>query len=129
MGKVVERLESNSKTRGKVTPVFISLDCKRDSLEQIKNYSKDFHPNIQFLTGSPGEPMQKPGIYPAPSIHAEQMVTGACLLGQVEAAARAYRVYFSDTNELADDDMDYLIDHSIVMYVCPGVLLLRCRKS
>ena len=38
-----------------------------------------------------------------------------CHAGQVEAAARAYRVYFSDTNELDDDDTDYLIDHSIVM--------------
>ena len=30
--------------------------------------------------------------------------------------ARAYRVYFSKTNDHEDDE-DYLVDHSIVMYL------------
>lgn len=91
MGKIMERLDADGAvTKDKVTPVFVSLDCKRDSLAQLKSYSEDFHPKVEFLIGSPG---------------------------QVEAAARAYRVYFSDTNELEDDDTDYLIDHSIVMYL------------
>lgn len=32
---------------------------------------------------------------------------------QVKDAARAYRVYFTRTN----DEEDYLIDHSIIMYL------------
>ena len=57
MGKIMDRLEDSSSSasvRGQVTPVFVSLDCKRDSLEQLRNYSKDFHPNVQFLIGTPG---------------------------------------------------------------------------
>ena len=33
---------------------------------------------------------------------------------QVQAAARAYRVYYTKTNE---SPQDYLIDHSIIMYL------------
>ena len=33
---------------------------------------------------------------------------------QVQAAARAYRVYYTKTN---DSPTDYLIDHSIIMYL------------
>ncbi len=36
---------------------------------------------------------------------------------QVKEVARAFRVYASNTNETAEDDMDYLVDHSIVMYL------------
>jgi protein SCO1/2 len=34
--------------------------------------------------------------------------------GQVQAAAKAYRVYYTKTN---DDPQDYLVDHSIIMYL------------
>jgi len=33
---------------------------------------------------------------------------------QVKEAARAYRVYYTKTN---DDPKDYLVDHSIIMYL------------
>ena len=33
---------------------------------------------------------------------------------QVKKAARAYRVYYTKTN---DDPEDYLVDHSIIMYL------------
>ena len=33
---------------------------------------------------------------------------------QVQAAARAYRVYYTKTS---DDPKDYLVDHSIIMYL------------
>lgn len=33
---------------------------------------------------------------------------------QVKEAARAYRVYYTKTN---DDPEDYLVDHSIIMYL------------
>lgn len=51
-----------------ILPLFISVDPKRDTVGQMKNYSQDFHPSIQYLTGT---------------------------REQVAAAAKAYRVYFS----------------------------------
>lgn len=70
-----------------VRPLFISLDPNRDSLQQLKYYAQDFHPSIDFLVGTPQ---------------------------QVKNAAKCYRVYSS----IADgDEDDYLIDHSIVLYL------------
>jgi cytochrome oxidase Cu insertion factor (SCO1/SenC/PrrC family) len=51
-----------------VKPVFISVDPRRDTVGQMKNYSQDFHPSIAYLTGTKD---------------------------QVAVAAKAYRVYFS----------------------------------
>jgi cytochrome oxidase Cu insertion factor (SCO1/SenC/PrrC family) len=39
---------------------------------------------------------------------------GAACSQQVSAAAKAYRVYYSKTD---DDPKDYLVDHSIIMYL------------
>ena len=36
------------------------------------------------------------------------------MLTQVQSAARAYRVYYTKTD---DSEEDYLIDHSIIMYL------------
>jgi len=93
LGKALDRLDATKGVGPVITPVFISVDPKRDSVQQLSRYKKDFHPRMRFLTGTPQ---------------------------QVKKAARAYRVYFSDTNqgkdEEDDDDWDYLVDHSIVMY-------------
>jgi len=35
---------------------------------------------------------------------------------QIAKSTRAYRVYFSKVDEHADNNEDYLVDHSIVMY-------------
>ncbi len=35
----------------KVQPVFISLDPERDSVEQVREYVKEFHPRLIGLTG------------------------------------------------------------------------------
>lgn len=51
-----------------VKPVFISVDPARDSVGQLRYYGQDFHPSIDYLTGTPE---------------------------QVAAVAKAYRVYFS----------------------------------
>ena len=53
-------------------------------------YKKDFHPAFRMLTGTPG---------------------------QIEAIAKAYRVYFNKAMDEEEDEEDYLIDHSIVMYL------------
>jgi protein SCO1/2 len=59
-------------------------------VQQLQNYSQDFHPKIQYLTGTKE---------------------------QVAKASKAYRVYFSKANENENDDTDYLVDHSIVFYL------------
>lgn len=70
-----------------IVPVFVSVDPARDSLQALKEYSKDFHPNYVFLTGCPE---------------------------QVQQMAKKYRVYVSKADET--EDGDYLVDHSIVIY-------------
>ncbi|MCD7462361.1 Protein SCO1 1, mitochondrial [Datura stramonium] len=70
-----------------VVPVFISVDPERDTVEQVGEYVKEFHPNLIGLTGSPEE---------------------------IKKTARAYRVYYMKTEE---EGSDYLVDHSIVMYL------------
>ncbi|KAL0344451.1 UNVERIFIED_CONTAM: protein SCO11, mitochondrial [Sesamum radiatum] len=70
-----------------VVPVFISVDPERDTVEQVREYVKEFHPKLIGLTGSPDE---------------------------IKNAARAYRVYYMKTEE---EGSDYLVDHSIVMYL------------
>ncbi|GMI79927.1 homologue of the copper chaperone SCO1 [Hibiscus trionum] len=68
-----------------IVPVFISVDPERDTVEQVREYVKEFHPKLVGLTGSPDE---------------------------IKKVARAYRVYYMKT---AEEDSDYLVDHSIVM--------------
>ncbi|KAK7294719.1 hypothetical protein RJT34_17613 [Clitoria ternatea] len=70
-----------------IVPVFISVDPERDTVEQVGEYVKEFHPNLIGLTGSPDE---------------------------IKNVARAYRVYYMKT---AEEDSDYLVDHSIVIYL------------
>ncbi|CAH8391368.1 unnamed protein product [Eruca vesicaria subsp. sativa] len=70
-----------------VVPVFISVDPERDTVQQVHEYVKEFHPKLIGLTGTPEE---------------------------IKSVARSYRVYYMKTEE---EDSDYLVDHSIVMYL------------
>lgn len=70
-----------------IVPVFISVDPERDNVEQVSEYVQEFHPNLIGLTGDPEE---------------------------IRKVARAYRVYYMKTTE---EGSDYLVDHSIVMYL------------
>ncbi|XP_024026451.1 protein SCO1 homolog 1, mitochondrial [Morus notabilis] len=70
-----------------IVPVFISVDPERDTVEQVGEYVKEFHPKLVGLTGDSDE---------------------------IRNVARAYRVYYMKT---AEEDSDYLVDHSIVMYL------------
>eukprot|EP00980_Cylindrotheca_fusiformis_P000719 scaffold168_cov124-Cylindrotheca_fusiformis.AAC.19 len=88
IARVIDGLkESHPQLAAKIVPVFVSVDPARDSLSALKAYSKDFHPDYVFLTGSPV---------------------------QVEQMAKKYRVYVSKADET--EDGDYLVDHSIVVY-------------
>ncbi|KFK38282.1 hypothetical protein AALP_AA3G094000 [Arabis alpina] len=70
-----------------VVPVFISVDPERDTVQLVHEYVKEFHPKLIGLTGTPEE---------------------------IKSVARSYRVYYMKTEE---EDSDYLVDHSIVMYL------------
>lgn len=82
--EAVDVLEENGKT---ATPVFISIDPKRDTPEVVGDYAKAIHPRMIGLTGSPE---------------------------QVKAASRAYRTYYKAHD---DDDEYYLVDHSTMTYL------------
>lgn len=71
-----------------VTPVFITVDPERDTVEQLAAYAEHFHPRLVALTGSPE---------------------------QIAAAAKAYRVYYRKAED--DSASDYLMDHSNIVYL------------
>mmetsp|Transcript_20602 Transcript_20602/g.26697 ORF Transcript_20602/g.26697 Transcript_20602/m.26697 type:complete len:284 (+) Transcript_20602:43-894(+) len=88
IGKIIEELDKVLEVE--VKPVFISVDPDRDSVGQLKAYAQDFHPRFTYLTGTKD---------------------------QVFKAAKAYRVYFSKADEHDLNDDEYLVDHSIVIYL------------
>lgn len=71
----------------KIQPIFITVDPKRDTVANIKSYTQEFHKRILALTGS----------------HEE-----------IKNVTKAYRVYFSIPD---DAEEDYLVDHSIIIYL------------
>ena len=84
-GGVVDILAQMGKS---VTPIFISIDPKRDTPDVMAEYSKWIHPKMKGLTGSQE---------------------------QVKAASKAYRTYYKlhpdEGNEF------YLVDHSTMTYL------------
>ena len=70
-------------------PIFISVDPARDTPSRMKRYLEDFHPSYIGLVGS---------------------------YDDTKAVCKQYRVYFS-TPPNADPKGDYLVDHSIFVYL------------
>lgn len=88
MEKQTRVIELLDKAVGPVTtPVFISVDPKRDSPAVVDEYCSEFHPRMVGLTGTNE---------------------------QVKKVSRAYRVYYNEGVKASDQD--YLIDHSIIHY-------------
>jgi protein SCO1/2 len=82
--RAVEILEEQGKS---VTPVFITIDPARDTVEVVRDYAEVMHPRMIGLTGS------------------EE---------QVAAASKAYRTYFKAQPAV---DGEYLVDHSTFSYL------------
>ncbi|KIJ61001.1 hypothetical protein HYDPIDRAFT_189743 [Hydnomerulius pinastri MD-312] len=90
LDKVGEIMKSLESTHGQIfQPVFISVDPARDSSSQMTTYLSDFHPRIIGLTGD---------------------------YASTKSVCKAYRVYFSTPPD-ADPKGDYLVDHSIYVYL------------
>ena len=92
IGKIFDTLESDPNVQGQVKPIFISIDPRRDTIAQLQEYRQDFHPAFTWLTGAPE---------------------------QINAVAKAFRVYWSKVDVTTDEDDDdgYSVDHTIVTYL------------
>uniref|UniRef100_A0A4X2L0S7 Synthesis of cytochrome C oxidase 1 n=2 Tax=Vombatus ursinus TaxID=29139 RepID=A0A4X2L0S7_VOMUR len=84
---VVDEIDSIP-TLPNLKPLFITIDPERDNREAVARYVKEFSPKLIGLTGSPEE---------------------------IDQVARAYRVYYSPGPK--DEDEDYIVDHTIIMYL------------
>lgn len=70
-----------------VTPVFITIDPERDTVDVVREFTDNFHDRMIGLTGTPE---------------------------QVRAASQAYRTYYAKQD--SDDDF-YLVDHTTMSYL------------
>jgi len=70
-----------------VTPVFVTVDPARDTVEVMRDYTDNFHPKMIGLTGT---------------------------VDQTDAAAKAYRVFYQLHD---DDPEYYLVDHTVMTYL------------
>ena len=88
MTQAIDQLDD--KTQNKITPLFITIDPKRDTVDQLNSYVSNFHPRLVGLTGTDE---------------------------QIARAARAFRVYYSQSTEDEGASNDYLLDHSSIIYL------------
>lgn len=88
LGIIASAMDELGEEAARVTPVFITIDPERDSVEAMADYVSRFHPRMMGLTGTPA---------------------------QVAAAARAYRVYYAKVNR--PEMTEYLMDHSSFIYL------------
>eukprot|EP01084_Bolivina_argentea_P042463 78282_1 len=72
-----------------IIPIFVSVDPKRDTPENIKKYVVEYHPKIRGLVGSSQE---------------------------TKKIAKAYKAYYSARNDVNTNE-DYYVDHSSITYI------------
>ncbi|MEX2648861.1 MAG: SCO family protein [Alphaproteobacteria bacterium] len=85
MAAALDRLGADGKN---VQPILITVDPERDTVETLADYVASFHPRLIGLTGT---------------------------VEEIQAVAKAYRVYFAKT--APDATGDYSVDHSSVVYL------------
>lgn len=73
----------------RIVPLFVSVDPDRDTPEQLKSYVSSFHPRLVGLTGTQAE---------------------------IDAVARAYRVYFKRVKD-ERSAAGYTMDHTSIVYL------------
>ena len=73
-----------------ITPVFITIDPKRDTPERLREFSSFIHPKLIALTGSTEE---------------------------VKRVMRLFKVYGQKSKEESFDEDSYLMDHSAFTYL------------
>ena len=88
MTQAIDQLDD--KTQNKITPLFITIDPKRDTVDQLNSYVSNIHPRLVGLTGTDE---------------------------QIARAARAFRVYYSQSTEDESASNDYLLDHTSIIYL------------
>ena len=86
---VTATLEKLGDKANRLRPLFITVDPDRDTPEQLKLYMSNFHSRITGLTGTPE---------------------------QIDAVAKAYRVYFRKVEDASNSD-GYTMDHSAFIYL------------
>ena len=90
IGAAFDRLSGESPAKlARLQGFFITVDPARDTQAALADYMPNFHPKIAGLTGTSGE---------------------------IAAAAKAYRVYFSKAAGAPDAEA-YLVDHSGIVYL------------
>jgi cytochrome oxidase Cu insertion factor (SCO1/SenC/PrrC family) len=72
-----------------VTPLFVTVDPDRDTVDVMKTYVSAFHPRLQGLTGS---------------------------AAQVAGIAKAYHIFYAKVPNPADP-ADYEMDHASIIYL------------
>jgi protein SCO1/2 len=86
VGDAMDKLGTNA---GKVQPLFITVDPRRDTPEVVKQYAAAFSPRLIGLTGTPDE---------------------------IAKVAKEYRVYYTE-HRTGPGPNDYSMDHSSVLYL------------
>ncbi len=89
LNSVADALDKLGPLAGRVQPVFITVDPKRDTPAVVKQYAAAFGPAIMGLTGTPEE---------------------------IAQVAREYRVYYAEHRTGSGPD-DYTMDHSSILYL------------
>jgi cytochrome oxidase Cu insertion factor (SCO1/SenC/PrrC family) len=76
--------------REQIIPIFITIDPARDTVDHLKVYATNFHPNFIMLTGSQTE---------------------------IDRTLKLFRVYSEKSTEITENNKDYLMDHSTLIYL------------
>lgn len=90
LGTVAAALDILGKDGESLTPVFATLDPRRDNPQRLWDFTRAFHPRLIGLTGSPE---------------------------MTERLARSYKVTYKVVPGAKDRPEDYLIDHSAGLYL------------